>query len=149
MKFLSRPNCDISFKTFIMFSINKQSDYALITIYHLKDEENFVPLSYLIEKTHMPKRFLARITADLVRNGILLSKEGKSGGYKLAKNPDRMPLYDFLKIFEDDLSIVSCSDNGVTCECNHSCHHQKFFKKTLTGRLADELKSWTVEDTFA
>ena len=131
-----------------MFNINKQTDYALVTIANLRGTKGFIPLSHLIEQTKMPRRFLARITADLVREGILISKEGKTGGYKLAKQPHEITLYDFLQIFEGDLKLVGCADSRHKCSCAESCYHNEFFKSSFSNVIIGQLKKWTLADVF-
>ena len=131
-----------------MFNINKQTDYALVTVANLRDQKELVPLSYLVKKTHMPPRFLARITAELVKNKILLSKEGKTGGYKLAKQPKDINLFDFLKIFENDFNVISCHVEKGLCQCRVSCHHKNFFQNNLSAIFVNQLKKITLEDVF-
>ena len=131
-----------------MFHINKQTDYALVTIAYLRDKKGYIPLSDLISETNMPQRFLARIMAELVRHKILESKEGKTGGYKLIRDPKNISLYGFLKIFDEDLNMVGCADPTYKCSCSSFCHHKRFFKENLTSLLTDQLKRWTVADAF-
>ena len=131
-----------------MFSITKQTDYALVTIYQLRDRDEYVPLSELVEKTNMPKRFLARIAAELVKYNILESKEGKTGGYKLAQDPAKISLYEVLKIFEKDLDLISCNDGDNECVCSEACHHKDFLGNKLTTILKQHLKNVSVADTF-
>lgn len=131
-----------------MFSISKQTGYALITVASLEKETDFVALSILAEKTKMPLRFLARIAAELTHHGILLSKEGKSGGYKLLKKLDDISLYDFLKIFEKDLSLTCCEEASHTCECEPYCPHKDFFTNKLAKLLYKQLKNYSLAEVF-
>ncbi|KKP70233.1 hypothetical protein A2X44_00805 [candidate division CPR3 bacterium GWF2_35_18] len=131
-----------------MFNITKQTDYALVAVANLRDKKELVPLSFLVEKTHMPRRFLARITAELVKNKILISKEGKTGGYRLAKEPKDIILYDFMSIFEKDLSVICCHIEKGVCKCKTSCHHKDFFQQNLSAIFVNQLKKITLEDVF-
>lgn len=129
-----------------MFTINNKSDYGLLILENLAQSTGYIPLSHLVEKTHLPQRFIARIAADLVRNGILESREGKIGGYKLAKRLDKVTLFDFLKIFEEDLHLVKCQMEQYVCNYKTICSHNAFFRKKLTTIVAKELNKWTLGD---
>jgi Rrf2 family protein len=83
-----------------MLVINKQTDYAILFISNLRQKKDFVPLSEIVEKTKLPQRFLARIAAQLVKNQIITSREGKVGGYKLSINLNKLSLYDFLRFLK-------------------------------------------------
>jgi Rrf2 family protein len=131
-----------------MFSIHKESDYALITVSSLRNRDDFVSITELVSETKMPRRFLARITADLVRHRILVSREGRMGGYKLAKKLKDINLYDFLSIFEKNISVVRCVEKGYICNCKDSCKHHSFFADKLSRIIASQLKKWTLEDVF-
>jgi Rrf2 family protein len=129
-----------------MLNISKQSDYGMLFISYLLHKKDFVPLSELIEKTKLPKRFLARIAAQLVKNKIVESKEGKVGGYKLARKFNEVNLYDYLKIFEGDLSFVDCCTSNCYCPWETICQQKSFLKNKLNKNVAYQLKKWKLVD---
>ncbi len=131
-----------------MFTIHKQTDYALLAVSHLAKYDKFVSLSELVEETNMPQRFLARITAKLVSKRILKSKEGRSGGYKLAKELKDINLLKFLRIFEKNIAVVNCNDKKKKCSCKEACMHRTFFNDKLNQNLENLLSKWTLEDVF-
>ena len=97
-------------------------------------------LSELIEATKLPQRFLARIAAELVKNNLLISKEGKSGGYIISSKIKKISLYDYLTIFENDIIVSSCVDKDFDCKFEKICNHKDFIKKRLNIVLTKELK---------
>ncbi len=123
-----------------MLSITKQSDYGLILISFVYKKNRLVKLSELIEETKLPKRFLARIAAELVKEGLLISKEGKSGGYLIAPKIKNISLYDYLTIFENDVIVSSCVDENFDCKFEKICNHKDFIKQKLNLILIKELK---------
>ncbi len=132
-----------------MLNITKQSDYALLFVSYLHDKrDRFVPLSELIKETDMPQRFLARIAAELVKQHIVVSKEGKVGGYKLVEKALNTSLYVFLSIFEGDLSFAKCADPKYKCPWNYMCKHKSFLRHTLHQIVSQELKNWKLRDLF-
>lgn len=131
-----------------MLNITKQSDYSMLFVSYLHGKNHFVPLSELVKETHMPQRFLARIAAQLVKKGIVISKEGKVGGYKLTEKAENTSLYDFLRIFEGDLNFVSCVKPDYSCPWEYMCKHKTLLRHTLHDLVSKELKNWKLRDLF-
>lgn len=125
-----------------MLNITKQSDYGLLLISYLKDKKDYVPLSNLLKKTNLPKRFLARIAAELVQAKVLESREGKIGGYRLNKKTNKLTLYDYLKIFEGDLAITKCMNGDYKCQWDKFCQHKSALKHSLSDILSKDLKRY-------
>jgi len=124
-----------------MLAITKQSDYGLILIAYIYKKDRLVKLSELIKETQLPKRFLARIAAELAKEGLLKSKEGKSGGYLISSDViKKISLYDYLTIFENDVVVSSCVDDNYDCKFEKICNHKDFIKNRLNVVLTKELK---------
>lgn len=123
-----------------MLTISNQSDYGILFLEYLSNKKNYVPLSKLVEATKLPRRFLARISATLARKGIVKSKEGKVGGYKLAVNLKKISLYDYLKIFEKDVEMTKCTNENYDCPYDKFCAHKKLLSVQLNDIVVRELK---------
>ena len=123
-----------------MLAITKQSDYGILMLSHIYKKNKLVKLSDLIKETKLPKRFLARIAAELVKNKLLISHEGKNGGYLISENINKTTLYDYLKIFEDNLSLCGCLDEEDQCRYENICQHKNFFNNNLAAIITRELK---------
>lgn len=132
-----------------MLTLGKQSDYALIIISQLKEaKDGFVPLSHLIENTDLPQRFLARIAATLVTNRILISREGRIGGYKLSQAAYSISLFDFIKVFEPQLGFLSCEKRGYKCKFEKICKHRHGVQEKLNAVVMKQLKATKLIDLF-
>jgi len=123
-----------------MFNISKQSDYGLLMLDYLKDKKDYISLTEIVEKLKLPKRFLARIASKLVSAKILLSREGKIGGYLLNPEIKSLTLYDYLKVFEGDLALTKCFDKNYQCQWEKNCSHKKFFDNKLRNAFIENLK---------
>lgn len=123
-----------------MLSLTKQTDYALLFLERLAKEKSYLSLSQLIKETQLPPRFLARIASALVKNQIIESREGKIGGYKLTKKFYRISFFDFLKIFEKNLSPTDCLKKNHYCQYEKICRHQTIIKKEINFWLTQPLK---------
>lgn len=132
-----------------MLTINNQSDYALVLISYLTDKTDFVPLSLLVKTTGLPQRFLARIASELTHEGVLESREGKVGGYKLSKKFNDINLFQFLEIFEDELRFSKCADPEYKCRFEEVCRHNDFFRSKISSVLESTLTKIKVSAMFS
>lgn len=132
-----------------MFTISNSSDYGLIIISYLLKKEGLVPLNDLVKGTKLPLRFLARIASELAKHNILESKEGREGGYKVADKVKKITLYEYLKIFEDDVETCKCCKENYCCDFKDLCEHGGFLQNKLKKILVDNLKKIKLTDIFS
>lgn len=126
-----------------MLKISKQSDYGLLILSYLKNKKGFVSISEMVNNLNLPKRFIARIASVLANHEILVSKEGKIGGYRLSSKIKKIYLLDYLKIFEQDLiNLTQCSKENYQCPWEIYCHHKNLFKDKLKKILINQLKNY-------
>ena len=133
-----------------MFALNSTIEYSLLFLGYLKGKEDYVSLKEVAEKLSLPRRFLARLAATLAHRGVVVSKEGKSGGYKLGKKADKLTLFDFFQIIENKKYLVKCANKNFSCKHIGFCKHRQFFlnlskvfkKEFSKYKLSDVLKSY-------
>lgn len=96
--------------------ISMRSKYAIKALMYMarvRDRGNFL-ISELAEAEGIPKKFLEAILLTLKSQGILSSRKGPGGGYRLARHPSEITLGSIIRAFEGDLSPVQClSANAV------------------------------------
>ncbi len=133
-----------------MFNINRQTEHAFLILSHLSlsDRKKFVPLSTLTKELNLPHQFAAKTAAQLVKAKILISKEGKVGGYRLAKEPKNIKPLEILAIFEGDLKIVKCQTKEYRCPWDSRCNHKNFFTLKLAKLMTKEIEKWTLKDVL-
>ena len=129
-----------------MFNLNKQADYGLIILSLLIKEDKQTSLTSLIKTTKLPQRFLARIAATLVHNGLLKSKEGRAGGYTVTKKINTISLFEYLKIFSGEVNFCSCT--AKSCEYSKICQHKDFLQKRLNKLVTAQLKKIRLLELF-
>ena len=121
-----------------MFRLSQKSDYGLILLSNLtlaqthlrggvKSESGlhlggvatnrYVSVSDIARKNQISPKFLSQIASELKRAGILVSREGASGGYTLAKSANQIKLLDVLKVLDGELVKGECFEEGHECSC--------------------------------
>ena len=131
-----------------MLKLSKKSDYGLLIISKLLHTDDYISLSKLVEHTKLPLRFLARISAILAHHDVLMSREGRVGGYKLGKRYAILSVYDFLTIFEHNLNMTGCQDHSKKCEFEHLCKHKDSVRCKLHDVILKDLKKVKLSQLF-
>ncbi len=78
------------------------SEYAIRALIVLARHESEWPISgpRIAERASIPRKYLSKILGDLVRAGFLEGSRGKSGGFRMARRPQDIRLYEVLSLFE-------------------------------------------------
>ncbi|MCR4337664.1 MAG: Rrf2 family transcriptional regulator, partial [Candidatus Omnitrophica bacterium] len=100
--------------------ISNKTKYGLHALIHLGKKyqnESLVLIANLAQEERIPKKFLELILLELKNHGILESKKGKGGGYKLAKHPRDIKLGTVIRILEGPLAPVSCVSQTAYKRC--------------------------------
>lgn len=117
--------------------IKNEVIYALQIIYHLtKHADNeIISSNEISEKEKIPRLFCLRIIKHLERAGIVNIYRGAKGGYKLARNPERITFRDIIEIIDDDIVLQACVDSHTICS-----HRGKNCSiKLALGKIQNEL----------
>lgn len=83
------------------------------------EDDSVVRIQAISEQQNIPKRFLEQILNDLKSAGILESKRGVAGGYRLRRPPERITLAEVIRHIEGPLAPVSCVSERFyePCSC--------------------------------
>ena len=62
----------------------------------------------------VPANYLVQILSELRTGGLIASRRGKQGGYALARVPEKITLYDIVKLIEGDLLELGGNADGLS-----------------------------------
>lgn len=85
------------------------------------NDEGPVSLESMATEQNIPERYLAKITQDLRRSGLIRSQRGAHGGYVLNGEPKDITLLDIWVALEGPLCPVDCLDEEDPCEMEAEC----------------------------
>lgn len=74
-----------------------------------RGETEYISTKVMSEVLNIPKPTLSVIFTNLIRAGILESKEGINGGVRFAKNAEKITLLDILNAIENQKSLFQTS----------------------------------------
>ena len=81
-------------------------------------DQRVVSIGTISAEQNIPKRFLEQILADLKLAGLVESKRGISGGYRLAKPANEIPLSSVVRHVEGALAPISCVSERFYEKCS-------------------------------
>src|SRR5437660_8621708 len=100
--------------------LSLRGEYALraLLVLGLNYSQNVVRIQTISEQQNVPKRFLEQILNDLKSAGIVQSRRGVAGGYRLAKRPEQITLASIVRHIEGALAPVSCVSERFYEKCS-------------------------------
>jgi Rrf2 family protein len=119
--------------------LSVRGEYALraLLVLGLNHGDAVLPIQVISNLQNIPKRFLEQILNDLKSAGILESKRGVSGGYRLKMPPDRITLAEVIRYVEGPLAPVSCVSERFyeKCSCpdEEKCAIRSVMKEVRDG----------------
>ncbi len=90
-------------------------DYACRVLAQLARHHGEGRLAHIDELARteaVPANYLVQILSELRNGGLITSRRGKQGGYVLARPPEKITLYDIVKLIEGDLLELGGSAEG-------------------------------------
>jgi len=100
--------------------LSLRGEYALraMVVLGLNYEQPVVRIQTISDEQNIPKRFLEQILNDLKSAGIVQSKRGVAGGYRLARQPEEITLASVVRHIEGALAPVSCVSERFYEKCS-------------------------------
>lgn len=97
-----------------------RGEYALraLIVLGMNHGREVVRIQTISEQQNIPKRFLEQILNDLKTAGLLESKRGLAGGYKLRIPPEEITLAAVIRYIEGPLAPVSCVSENFYEKCS-------------------------------
>ena len=80
--------------------------------------EDAVSIADLASAQAIPKKFLEQILLDLKRHGIVDSRRGQQGGYRLLKNPTEITFGRILRVVDGPIALLPCLSKIAYRRCD-------------------------------
>lgn len=128
--------------------VSTKGRYALRVMIDLAQNNcgKYISLTDIAKRQEISVKYLEAVIAILNRSGLLLSKMGKNGGYRLAKSPDQYYIGDILKLTEGGFAPVSCLEcRENPCVRAAECITLPMWQE-LYGLISGYLDKLTIED---
>lgn len=124
--------------------ITRDTDYAIRAICCIAGaDKEMVSAQYLTKELDIPRPFMRKILQALNKHRILRSYKGKSGGFCLAVDPEKISVFDMIEIFQGAFELNEHVFKGNTCPHLKICLLKEQLDKAERD-LIKQLKAITV-----
>lgn len=115
-----------------MFQLSRRADYAvrLMIELGLHGENTAVSAQQLSRRAGVPKAFLHKITADLVKADLVCTYAGPGGGMAVKRPLDQINMRQILEAVDGPICLNLCLTNPRACPLDIICSAH-----TTWGRL--------------
>jgi Rrf2 family transcriptional regulator, cysteine metabolism repressor len=118
--------------------ISKKTQYALRALIELTNHYPDAPLQRrtIANRQHIPIEFLEQILLPLKRAGLLASRRGVNGGYRLIKAPQEITLGQVIRILDGPLAPIPCVSKTAYQKCD-DCPYARTDSCPLQHAMSD------------
>ena len=129
-----------------MLKLTKKADYGLIALRHLASIPGATASAKdMAEAYHLPVPLLAKVLQQLTRAGILRSVAGTNGGYKLARDANRISALEVVRAIDGPVILTHCFTEHGTCDQSESCTVREPLRRVHEAIL-ELLNKFTITD---
>jgi Rrf2 family protein len=125
-----------------IFSLSEASSIAIHSMVLIARSENGINAVRIAEITGFSKNHIAKVLQRLVKNDMLKSVRGPSGGFSLKMDPARINLLDIYQSIEGPLDVGECP---LSYEL---CGFDRCLMGTVVNKLTTEFKKFLKEQTL-
>ena len=123
--------------------ISKKCKYAIKALLYLTDfqeDDRSIFSTEIAEKENIPQKFLETILRELRNFQILQSRRGKTGGYRLNKQPNEIKLTDLIRMMDGPIALLPCVSLNYYASCEE-CNEKTCTIKPVFEKVRDQTLS--------
>jgi len=124
--------------------ISTRAQYGLRAMIYLA-KNNGTSLKEISTKESIPFDYLEKILSRLEKTGLLKAKRGATGGYFLARAPQRIKIGEIVRAAEGKMILVKCVEGKHLCLRAKECLARNIWQKTQAA-LDSALDSVTLSE---
>jgi Rrf2 family protein len=135
--------------------LTAKGKYGLKALAHLAtlDAGKTTQAVDIAKANNIPKKFLDTILADLRNAGIVQSRKGPGGGYKLARAASEIKLGQVIRTIDGPLAPLACASRTAYQPCSDCKSIKKCTVRLMMTKvrdaMSDVLDRMTLEDMIA
>ena len=96
-------------------------------------------VNQIADRMAIPRRILPSVMQRLNRAGLVTAREGRSGGYRLARPASSISLLEIIEAIEGEALLRTCVLRNIQCGSSGECAVHATFARAHQ-RLRDELR---------
>ena len=134
-----------------MRQLSKRTQYSLRALYALARKYGGGPvlITQLAEEEAIPKKFLEQILLSLKTLGLVSSKKGKGGGYRLAQPPEQVTLANVIRMVEGPIAPLPCASETRFRKCDECVDIETCGTRIVMREVRDAMAAILERTTLA
>ncbi len=106
-----------------MIRLSRSTDYALMALADLAllPEGETRSARRVAEDHNLPPELVAKVLQGLKKSGIVSTRQGIRGGYRLTRPPAEVRITDVIESVEGPLALVECMLDDSSCLLTSTC----------------------------
>ncbi|WP_419252087.1 RrF2 family transcriptional regulator [Caulobacter sp. ErkDOM-YI] len=97
--------------------LSQKARYALRAMIELAREDGQVTAGELSVRADAPRKFLEAILLALAREGLVVSRRGKFGGYMLGRSATAISFAEVIRLVDGPLALAPCVSRTAFRRC--------------------------------
>jgi Rrf2 family protein len=121
-----------------MLKLTKKADYGLIAMRHLACQAKTASAKEIADRYRIPLPLLSKVLQTLVRNSLLVSEQGATGGYRLSRDAHEINALEVIRSIDGPIILTqSFTEHDEPTECDQSemCPVREPLRKVHEGIL--------------
>ncbi len=102
---------------------------------HLRETGGAVSAKEVSDSCGIPLPVLSKLLQKLGKNGFLVSEYGTNGGYRLARDPQRISALEVIRAIDGPIVLANCFTEGAHCGHASRCTVKRPLRKIHDGIL--------------
>jgi FeS assembly SUF system regulator len=105
-----------------MLKLSRMTDYAAVVMAQIaRHPDQAHAAAELAEEVQLPHPTVSKTLKMLVKAGLLVSRRGAQGGYRLARPASQITASDIIAAIEGPVAVTECSHVDGDCDLVASC----------------------------
>ncbi|GAB4290890.1 MAG: Rrf2 family transcriptional regulator [Myxococcota bacterium] len=103
--------------------VTKTAIHAIKALSELAAQSNgeYLGASAIAERIGAPQNYLGKLLQLLSKEGLVTAQKGYNGGFKLARPPENISLFDIVEPIENVSRVQNCFLSGNGCSEDQPC----------------------------
>jgi Rrf2 family protein len=138
---------DIRRKKQGLLHLSSMADHGFMLLIRLaEDTGHSKSLRKIAQEDGVSFFFLQKVALELREAGLITADRGKTGGYRLSRNPARISLKEILEALDGPMALMECLNDGSSlCSRSASCRLRPGFG-LINGIIVNALSKKTLKD---
>ena len=103
--------------------MSRLTDYGTVVLAHLaSNDSTCVSAAEVAQVSGIALPTVSKLLKSLAKAELVRSTRGAHGGYRLARQPQKISAVEVIDALEGPVSITECSSSNSHCDYEHNCN---------------------------